>query len=129
MNTAPAATTTATATAFTASGKAPELSFDVRLDHRAMFTLPDAANLEVICETGSVWITLDNDPRDIVLEPHQHFTTPEHRTAVVYALEASKLSVVKLKEAVAPCRNAVARRRSATPNLRLGWGKAVMAAY
>jgi hypothetical protein len=40
-----------------------------------------------------VWVTLDGDPRDYVLEPGESFTTQEHSRALVYALERSRVSL------------------------------------
>ncbi|MBI2768638.1 MAG: DUF2917 domain-containing protein [Burkholderiales bacterium] len=65
----------------------------LELQRRALFSVTDAAGVRIDCREGSVWITLDNDPRDIVLEAGGSFTTPEHRRALVYAMEASRLSV------------------------------------
>lgn len=63
------------------------------LQRQAMFELPDAAAARVVCLEGAIWITLDNDTRDIVLEPCEVFTATEHRRAVIYALKPSRISV------------------------------------
>jgi len=60
--------------------------YQVSLEHQGLFDIADAAGVNLRCEKGSVWITLDNDPRDYVLEPGQVFATQEHRHALVYAL-------------------------------------------
>ena len=70
--------------------------------------MPDAANVRIACVEGSVWITLDNDPRDIILESCGVFTTTEHRRALVYAMEASRITVAA---PVAAPANAFARWR------------------
>jgi hypothetical protein len=77
---------------------------DLRLPRRSIFSVPDAAGVEIACRDGSIWITLDNDPRDIVLEAGQSFTDTGHRRAMIYALEASSvgLSEVSLAGAAAP---------------------------
>jgi Protein of unknown function (DUF2917) len=66
------------------------------LHHQAMFEVPDAADARVVCLEGAVWITLDNDTRDFVLEPCEAFTATEHRRAVVYALKPSRISVARV---------------------------------
>ncbi len=66
------------------------------LQHQAMFELPDAADARVVCLEGAVWITLDNDTRDFVLEPCEAFTATEHRRAVIYALKPSRISVTRV---------------------------------
>lgn len=63
------------------------------LPRRAMITLPDAAGVEIVCRTGALWITLDNDPRDIVVEAGERFCTTEHRPAIIYALKPSSLAL------------------------------------
>ena len=65
----------------------------VPLAPRGLFELPDASGLEIGCTQGSLWVTLDNDRRDIILEPGQSFFTTEHRRALVYAFGASTLEV------------------------------------
>ena len=59
----------------------------IQLAARRLFDIPDAAAVQVRCTSGSLWITLDHDPRDIVLVPGDSFSTPEHRRALLYALE------------------------------------------
>ncbi len=68
--------------------------FDLHLQRRTMFSLPDAAGAQIICRSGSVWLTLDGDLRDIVLQAGESFTTAEHRRALVYALSASCIGVL-----------------------------------
>ena len=58
-----------------------------------MLEIPDAAGVRVSCNEGCLWITLDNDPRDIVLEPGQFFAGTQHRRALIYALQASTLGL------------------------------------
>ena len=69
------------------------LPADLHLAHRAIYTIDDAAEVDMACTEGSLWITLDNDQRDIVLEAGGSFSTQEHRRAVVYAMEPSRLAV------------------------------------
>ena len=68
-------------------------SFNLNLNHRAIFSVPDAAAVRFLCTEGAVWITLDGDPRDVVLQRCQDFTSTEHRRAVVYALQPSRVTV------------------------------------
>lgn len=68
-------------------------SFSLNLRRQAIFSVPDAANVRIACVEGSIWITLDNDPRDVMLDSCGVFTTPEHRRAIVYALRPSVISV------------------------------------
>lgn len=71
----------------------PTRSREVRLAHRAIYSIPDAAGLQIQCREGTLWLTLAGDPRDIVLEAGETFVTGEHRDAIVYALQASRFEV------------------------------------
>ncbi|MEO6017307.1 MAG: DUF2917 domain-containing protein [Polaromonas sp.] len=71
-------------------------AFNLRLAAQAAFSVPDVANVRIACVEGTVWITLDNDPRDIVLEACGVFTTPEHRRAIVYAMKPSQITVAAM---------------------------------
>lgn len=70
------------------------------LAHKATLRIDDPAGLEISCTRGSLWLTLDNDLRDVILTAgtaESTFTTCEHRVAVLYALEDSQVAVA------APC--------------------------
>lgn len=71
--------------------------FHVTLPSDTVFSLEDAAQVAIECRSGSVWVTLDNDPRDIVLAPGQRFDGTVHRRALVSALESSCISVSSLR--------------------------------
>ena len=55
--------------------------------------LPDARATHLCSAAGTLWITVDHDPRDIVLEPGESFTGAEHRPAMIYALQPSSLAL------------------------------------
>lgn len=78
--------------------------YQVALEHQGLFDIADAAGVTLRCDSGNLWITLDNDPRDIVLRAGEVFTTDEHRRALVYALGASALTLEA--KAKAPARRA-----------------------
>lgn len=67
--------------------------FDLNLERSALFNLPDAAGVNIVCHDGTVWITLDNDPRDYVLEAGDSFTNTEHKRALIYAMRPSSIAV------------------------------------
>ena len=48
--------------------------------------LPQASATQLCSAAGTVWITLDHDLRDIVLEPGQCFATPGDRGVTISAL-------------------------------------------
>lgn len=66
-----------------------------QLAARRLFDIPDAAAVQVRCTSGSLWITLDHDPRDIILAPGESFFTTEHKRALLYALEPAAFAVEK----------------------------------
>ena len=76
----------------------------LRLPKKAIFTLPDAHEVDIECQSGAVWITLDHDQRDIVLERGERFRSDTHRRALVAALEPScvRFSAEGLSIAAAP---------------------------
>lgn len=73
------------------------------LPKKAIFTLPDAHEVDIECQSGAVWITIDHDRRDIVLNPGDHFRSDSHARALVAALETScvRFSAKRLSVAVA----------------------------
>ena len=88
--------------------------FELGLPARAIYSVDDAAGVRIAVRSGAVWITLDNDPVDVVLEAGQQFSTPLHRRALVSALESSCISVAP------PASRAVrAVAESRSPSLRL----------
>ncbi len=66
---------------------------ELHLPHHAIHSLPDAAGVQIGCIEGTVWLTLDGDARDIILEAGEVFAAPEHRRALIYALQPSRISL------------------------------------
>ena len=87
-------------------------AFSVNLQPRAMFSVPDAADVRITCAEGAVWITLDHDVRDILLDLGEVFVGREHSRAIIYALKPSTIRVA------APAR-AQSKGRDAAPALVL----------
>lgn len=83
----------------------------IALPARAMFEIPDVAGLKIRCLAGCLWLTLDNDPRDLILEPGDSYSGTVHRRALVYALKDAKLAVAAAA--------AAGTRRQAMPRLQL----------
>ena len=67
--------------------------FVLQLPHRSLYRVDDAAGVRFSCREGVVWITLDNDPRDIVLEAGQQFTGDAHARALIYAMQPSSIQI------------------------------------
>lgn len=70
---------------------ADHVALDLR--KKAIVKLPDAAGVTIACREGALWLTLDNDLRDVVLEPGERFTVPDHRRIMIYALKSSSLAL------------------------------------
>lgn len=66
---------------------------EVQLAARRLYEIPDVSGTRITCQQGSAWLTLDYDPRDIVLEPGGTFCGAEHRRALVYALTPCRLTL------------------------------------
>lgn len=63
---------------------------------RTLLELPAGRPLDVACGAGSLWLTLDNDPRDLVLERGERVRLEANRRVLVYAFDDS---VLELSEA------------------------------
>ncbi|HZF85650.1 MAG TPA: DUF2917 domain-containing protein [Burkholderiaceae bacterium] len=81
---------------------APDAGFQMDLPARTVLTLPDAAGIGIECRSGTLWVTLDHDPRDIVLERGQRYVGDVHRRALVSALGPSSIAVTHARPAAWP---------------------------
>ena len=88
------------------------MAFEISLPATQLFDIPDAAGLRLHCGEGCLWITLDGDSRDIVLQAGESFEVAERRRALIYALEPSRLGVVRPAAASA---HAASRRAPTAP--------------
>lgn len=88
------------------------------LAKRAIHTVADASAVEIACDRGALWVTLDNDPQDYVLEPGERLASREQRSAMVYALQPAALRITPRAEA-RPA--ALPRPEPARPPVRGGW--------
>ena len=61
----------------------------VSLPARQLFEVADASVARITCTSGCLWLTLDDDPRDVILAPGDSFTGTEPRRALLYAFEPS----------------------------------------
>lgn len=68
-------------------------AFELGLPRDSIYRVADASAVRITVRRGTVWITLDNDPVDIVLGAGEQFSTRQHRRALVSALENACLSV------------------------------------
>ena len=66
----------------------------VAMLRQTLLELP-RGELTVRCASGSLWLTLDHDPRDIVLEAGERVALDGRRRALAYALEDAVLEVAR----------------------------------
>lgn len=76
--------------------------FRIELPRHAIFTVADVAGVDIECQSGCVWLTLDDDPRDLVLEQGERFVGDIHRRVLVSAFEASAIGVSHALPAAMP---------------------------
>ncbi len=64
------------------------------LRRSATFALAHPQGQRVECLAGCLWITLDRDARDFIVEAGESFVADRDQRALVHALEASQVRVV-----------------------------------
>jgi hypothetical protein len=67
----------------------------ITLPERQLFEITDAAGVRILCTAGCLWLTLDHDQRDVVLQPGDSFETQEPRRALLYAFEPSTFALAQ----------------------------------
>jgi hypothetical protein len=65
----------------------------VTLPARQLFEITDAAGVRILCTAGCLWLTLDHDPRDVILQPGDSFEGEAPRRALLYAFEPSTFAL------------------------------------
>jgi hypothetical protein len=61
----------------------------VSLPRRQLFEIPDASSARILCTSGCLWVTVDDDIRDFILKPGDTLAVPDRRRALLYAMEPS----------------------------------------
>lgn len=79
------------------------------LGRRQTVALPDGKGARVEVVSGELWVTQENDRRDLVFGDRQHFEIERDGLTVLHAL---KPTVVHVEEAVAPRSPIVAALRA-----------------
>ncbi len=60
----------------------------------SLYRIHDGQGRRVVCLSGCVWLTQDNDPRDTVLEAGDGFTIDRSGDTYLSALAASRFAVL-----------------------------------
>jgi hypothetical protein len=63
----------------------------VELRRHQTLRLADASGVAVVCLCGALWITQENDPRDVIVEAGAWFALDRPGVALVEAIEASSV--------------------------------------
>ena len=95
----------------------PISTFKIELPRHAIFTVADIAGVGIECQSGCVWLTLDDDPRDLVLEPGERFVGDIHRRVLVSAIEAASIAVSQALPAAMPVPATPGRASASHPRL------------
>ncbi|MEO5699368.1 MAG: DUF2917 domain-containing protein [Casimicrobiaceae bacterium] len=88
------------------------------LDRWQTIELIDAAGIVAAVKTGCLWITMENDPRDIVLEPGDTWVLDRNGLTLVHA---EVPSAVALSEQVSRQRGPMGRLHAAWRALLRRW--------
>jgi Protein of unknown function (DUF2917) len=65
------------------------------LKRKQVVKVRDGRGHAIVCDSGSVWVTQEGDPRDIVLGAGEAFTLDRRGTALVLAFEPGAISIAK----------------------------------
>lgn len=87
----------------------------IPLAAQGLVRLADAGSARIVCEAGTVWITIDNDSRDIVLAPGQSFLVDRRARVLIHALEEACVRIVERATPVASPFVAVAGQIRSAP--------------
>ncbi len=71
----------------------PSSDSTITLSRRAMLRVPHPLDRRITCESGAIWITVDYDRKDFVLEAGQSFTALKDRLVIIQALEPAAIHV------------------------------------
>ena len=68
------------------------------LKRNQVLTVRGGIGHSILCDSGTVWVTQDGDPRDIILGAGEAFTLDRNGPAVVQAFEPGSISITRPAE-------------------------------
>ena len=68
---------------------------ELRLAGRQMLGLADPAGVRITSRCGSLWVTQDHDPRDVVLSAGESMTFDKTAPVVVQALGSARVALAQ----------------------------------
>lgn len=93
---------------------------ELSLEHNQLARLTDACGTRVDCVDGHAWITIDGDPRDIVLARGESFVVDSGAPVIVHAIQGA--AAVALHARAARCPRPPAARPAAWRRWIAGFG-------
>jgi hypothetical protein len=82
------------------------------LAHNQMARLTNACNTRGECVAGVAWVTVDGDPRDVVLSRGESFVIESAAPVIVHAIQAAADVRLHAKTGRGPCHSVAARGSS-----------------
>jgi len=67
------------------------------LARRQLHAIDDPSAVRIECVEGALWITLDGDERDWIVEAGETFEAPRQARALLYALGPARVDLVELQ--------------------------------
>ena len=84
------------------------------LERRQSLPLCGGVGGKIVCVSGKLWVTQENDSRDIILGPGQVFTIDRRGLTLIHATQRSVVRVQNVgQSSVRDCLEAAARRMRA----------------
>jgi hypothetical protein len=65
------------------------------LKRNQVVTVREGIGHSIVCDSGTVWVTQDGDPRDIILHTGDAFTLDRKGAALVQAFEPGAISITR----------------------------------
>lgn len=92
--------------------KIPCIDIPLHLSRQRFVRIEDPEHVQLLAHEGTLWITIDGELRDVVVEPGESFEFASPASAIVGTLHGEALATARRR-----CDEAGPRRRSAWP----GW--------
>jgi hypothetical protein len=101
----------------------------IQLDDGVTARVERSCGARLVCRDGTAWITIDHDPRDIVLSAGESFVVDSNSPLLVTSLSGStRLTLSAADPAAAQCNKPRRAQRSVTEALRSPFPDDVLAA-
>ena len=91
----------------------PVLSHKRFLPGRSTLQLDDAEGTVIAVESGCLWVTMENDPRDIVLAPRMRFEIDRSGRTIIAAEKDSRFGLLAPADCAVGLRARMARKLAA----------------